>query len=462
MSLVETRWSTVLGKVARVNLRRSETFTIGASNTSRRSYSSTEILAKLRASIFSNCRLTMDTTIAVILLSPVHGDHTHLLERKIAGISIFKRLILTLQRAGLAEFMVLSEQLSKGEIDGYRKDIESDTRFVSRLHWVDRDAFASEESGKTQDLTLSRPCLVVNGNLVTHQTVVRRFLEAVGTGDSGTSKCLSLKTIQPGGLYLIPPSTLRALREGAIGYHDVDGLQPVELSEDNYFWVEVRDPDSASAAEKHLLRYNRRQYTQHMDIWFNSRLSTPISAALVKTSVTPNVLTLGGLLIGFAAGWCFADGSYLGSLIGGLLLVLTAVGDCCDGDVARLKLMETDFGDTLDTTCDNIINVFVFTGMMLGVSKTNGWEYALPPVIMLAVGGCLIFAFIYFPRDGKGSFFAGSKMFDVIQVLASRNFIYVVFVFAIAGRLDWFLWLAGVGAPIFAACLYIAKRCIAA
>lgn len=403
----------------------------------------------------------MDTTLAVILLSPVAGGHTHVLGRKIAGISIFKRLILTLQRAGLAEFMVLSEQLSEGEIDGYRKDVESDTRFVSRLHWYERDSFATDEPGKIQALTPSRPCLVVNGNLVTHQTVVRRFLEAAGGHDSDTSKYLSLRAHQPGGLYLIPPSKLRALRGGAIGYHGVDGLQPVELSEDNYFWVEVRDPDSATVAEKHLLRYNRGQYTQHMDIWFNSLLSTPISVALAKTPITPNVLTLGGLLIGFAAGWCFADGSYLGSLIGGLLLVLTAVADCCDGDVARLKLMETDFGDTLDTTCDNIINVFVFTGMMLGVSKTNGWDYALPPVIMLAVGGCLIFAFIYFPRGGKGSFFAGSRMFDVVQVLASRNFIYVVFIFAIAGRLDWFLWLAGVGALTFATCLYLAKRRIA-
>lgn len=403
----------------------------------------------------------MDTTLAVILLSPVDGGYTAVLGRKIAGIAIFKRLILTLQRAGLAEFMVLSEQLSKGEIDGYRKDIESDTRFVSRLHWYDRDAFGADEFGKSQTLTLSRPCLVVNGNLVTHQAVVWRFLEAVGKPDSGTSRYLSLKAHQPGGLYLIPPSTLRARGEGAIGYHDVDG-QPVELSEDNHFWVEVRGPDSAAAAEKHLLRYNRGQYTQHMDIWFNSLLSIPISAVLAKTPITPNVLTLSGLLIGFAAGWCFADGSYLGSLIGGLLLVLTAVADCCDGDVARLKLMETDFGDTLDTTCDNIINVFIFIGMMLGVSKTNGWAYALPPVIMLAVGGCLIFAFIYFPRGGKGSFFAGSRMFDVIQVLASRNFIYVVFVFAIAGRLDWFLWLAGVGALTFAACLYLAKRRIAA
>ncbi len=406
----------------------------------------------------------MDTVhLAVILLSPFDCGYTRIFEQRIAGISTFKRLILTLQRAGLSEFLVLSDQLDEREIDVHREEIETDFRFEGRVHWYDRVRFfAAEGAEKAQALTLSRPFLAVSGSLVTHQAVVRRFLDSAGGLDPQTPKCLSLKSHEPGGLYLFPHSKLSALSDGSMADDGVDKLERIELPEDDYFWVDVRDRGTATAAEKHLLRYNKGQYTQFMDIWFNSLLSTPISAALVKTPITPNVLTLCGLFIGFLAGWCFADASYLGSLVGGLLLVLTAVGDCCDGDVARLKLMETDFGDTLDTACDNIINVFVFTGMMLGVSKTHGWAYALPPVIMLAIGGGLIFVFIYFPKGDKGSFFMGSKMYDVIQILASRNFIYVVCVFAIFGHLDWFLWLAGVGALTFASCLYVAKRRIEA
>jgi phosphatidylglycerophosphate synthase len=171
-----------------------------------------------------------------------------------------------------------------------------------------------------------------------------------------------------------------------------------------------------------------------MDIWFNSLFSIPISAMLLKTPLTPNILTLFGLFIGFLAGWCFAQGNYLSNLAGGLLLALTAIWDCCDGDVARLKLMESDFGEKLDTACDNIINVFIFSGMMLGVAKTHGWGHALIPFIMLTIGGALIFAFIYFPKDGKGSYFKEYKMYDVIQVLASRNFIYVILLFALGGH----------------------------
>ena len=77
---------------------------------------------------------------------------------------------------------------------------------------------------------------------------------------------------------------------------------------------------------------------------------------------------------------------------------------------------------------------------------------------MLATGGGLIFAFIYFPKGGKGSFFKESRMYDIIQTLASRNFIYVILLFAIGGHLDWFLWLAGIGSLIFALMLFIARR----
>ncbi len=85
-------------------------------------------------------------------------------------------------------------------------------------------------------------------------------------------------------------------------------------------------------------------------------------------------------------------------------------------------------------------------------------ENADKPFTMLATGGGLIFAFIYFPKGGKGSFFRESRMYDIIQTLASRNFIYVILLFAIGGHLDWFLWLAGIGSLIFALMLFIARR----
>jgi phosphatidylglycerophosphate synthase len=394
--------------------------------------------------------------LAVILLSPLKSGYSLILENKIAGMPLLKRLILTLQRAGIQEFLVLSRHLDEQEIKAQQKNIEKDFRFKSSLRWHDRAKFFDANGGEqAKSLNPSQPFLLVNGNLVTHQKVVQRFME-LGNNPSDKNFCLALDPGKPGGLYLFPPEKFSTLSQHTAT--EEDRAERITLPGDKNFWIEVTDNTSAMTAEKTLLGFCKNHYTQFMDIWFNSLFSIPISAVLVKTPLTPNMLTLFGLFIGFLAGWCFAQGIYLASVAGGLLLALTAIWDCCDGDVARLKLMESDFGETLDTACDNIINVFIFTGIMLGVAKTHGWGQALIPFIMLAIGGGLIFIFIYFPQGGKGSFFKESSMYDVIQILASRNFIYVILIFAIGGHLDWFLWLAGIGSLIFALALFIVKR----
>jgi hypothetical protein len=87
---------------------------------------------------------------------------------------------------------------------------------------------------------------------------------------------------------------------------------------------------------------------------------------------------------------------------------------------------------------------------MLGVAKVDGWDHALLPFAMLCLGGGSIFMMIYFPKGGKGAFFKGTPTYSVIQLLASRNFVYIVLLFGIVGQLGWFLWFAGFGSLIFA------------
>jgi len=246
--------------------------------------------------------------------------------------------------------------------------------------------------------------------------------------------------------------------------------EPVEIiqpEENHNFCVSVHNVSEVRAAEKSLLKQQKLNYTQLMDVWFNSLFSIRISSWLIKTPFTPNQLTLSGLVLGVLTGWFFAQGDYINGVLGGLVLVFSGIWDCCDGDVARLKFMESDYGEYFDTMCDNIINIFTFIGITIGVAKQSGLLASLIPFVLLLVGGTLIFILIYFPKGSgrfyqesksfKGYFFKGTRMYDVILLLASRNFIYVILLFAILGRLDYFLWLAGFGSNIFAMALFLAK-----
>ena len=397
---------------------------------------------------------------AVIRAISLKGDTQFLFRKKIAGLSVFKRLILSLQRAGIKNFIILAQDISLNDKHLAESDIKKDFRFKSNIQWNNLGKEILEDELSSIELPLeSENVLFVESNLVTTTGLIKDFITvALELRIAGTAGLVS-ESDQSDGIYILTTSNI-------IHYLLFETLEkpfvPVTLTGPWFYRQRVKDLQSAQLAEKKLLNEHKLHYNQAMDIWFNSLLSTKISYFLTKTPLTPNQITLFGLVIGMASGILFTQGNYWSSLMGGLLLVVTAVWDCCDGDVARLKFMESDFGEKLDTACDNIINVFAFTGIMLGVAHSQGIFQAMLPFLLLTLGGSSIFYLIYFPKGGKGSFFKNTPIFDTIQILASRNFIYIILGFAIVNKLDWFLWLAAIGSNIFAFIIYMTKRKILA
>jgi len=104
------------------------------------------------------------------------------------------------------------------------------------------------------------------------------------------------------------------------------------------------------------------------------KLITPI-ALLIPLS--PNTLTLLGLLVSMAAGMAFA----LGKLFeGGLLILFSGVLDAFDGGVARAKGIITPFGSVLDSVCDRYSDGLMFLGIIAGA--VNG-RLVLSPIIQI-------------------------------------------------------------------------------
>ena len=104
----------------------------------------------------------------------------------------------------------------------------------------------------------------------------------------------------------------------------------------------------------------------------NRRISIPISRQLIKTPITPNMVSLFTLALSLMAGLCFAFGGYWNCLTGAFLGVWGSILDGCDGEVARLKLQVSDFGCWLDTICDYLYYFVTFAGVIIGVLRTKG------------------------------------------------------------------------------------------
>jgi archaetidylinositol phosphate synthase len=84
--------------------------------------------------------------------------------------------------------------------------------------------------------------------------------------------------------------------------------------------------------------------------------------------VTPNTVTIMGLIISLASAWCFYRGasSPLLLLAAALLILLSGLFDAVDGIIARSKGKITAFGGFLDSVSDRYADAMVLAGITLG------------------------------------------------------------------------------------------------
>ena len=104
-------------------------------------------------------------------------------------------------------------------------------------------------------------------------------------------------------------------------------------------------------------------------------LSYRLTPILLKTSLTPNQITTISLLLGLIGSACFIQAGWIAGIIGGLLLVASYTFDNCDGEVARIKKMSTDFGAKLDDMADWIIDASFFAALGYGTAQVNEQQF---------------------------------------------------------------------------------------
>lgn len=89
---------------------------------------------------------------------------------------------------------------------------------------------------------------------------------------------------------------------------------------------------------------------------------------LAGAGVTPNMVTLLGLLVSFASAWCYYSWSSSPILLvaAGALILLSGLLDAIDGVIARTTGRVTKFGGFFDSVSDRYADAFVLAGVTLG------------------------------------------------------------------------------------------------
>jgi phosphatidylglycerophosphate synthase/CTP:molybdopterin cytidylyltransferase MocA len=318
----------------------------------------------------------------------ITGDQFSAPLSRVGTLPILLRTILAAQKAGATRIMVLADPATKRKV---QRALFFTGRLPESVEWVEAFVGAS----LSQRLLLlaakapSKWLVLVDGNTTYQPSLLRRACES---GNQRTASALTCGD-KLAGIVALPVQMIRdfaercptqagTLEELHVSLTEMHSVVSMPVAEEQ--WQRVNTPEDRRAAERKLDRWLVKP-TDGIYARLNRRISIPISRQLIKFPITANMVSIFTLGVGIASAAFFAYGGYWSTLLGAFLCLFASILDGSDGEVARLKLQESDFGCWLETICDYAFYVFLLVGMTIGRWRTSGSK------TYLVYGGLLLF-----------------------------------------------------------------------
>ncbi len=142
-----------------------------------------------------------------------------------------------------------------------------------------------------------------------------------------------------------------------------------------------------------------RTAVKSRDGFFTTYAISPYSRYIARwcarRGLTPNQVTTASLLTALIAAGCAATGTRGGFVAAGLLLILSFVLDCTDGQLARYSLRYSTLGAWLDATFDRAKEYAYYAGLALGAARGGDdvWALALGAMVLQTCRHVVDFSF---------------------------------------------------------------------
>jgi phosphatidylglycerophosphate synthase len=119
-------------------------------------------------------------------------------------------------------------------------------------------------------------------------------------------------------------------------------------------------------------------------VFFLRKFSKILTWLAVKVGATPNQVTLISFAIGLYSAYSFSQGTFWNIFLGAILLQLSIIVDCVDGELARYTRKFSQLGAWLDAVTDRVKEYMVFLGLAMGADK-EGSDLWIPAIAMMLI-----------------------------------------------------------------------------
>lgn len=167
-----------------------------------------------------------------------------------------------------------------------------------------------------------------------------------------------------------------AARQDWQGYRSVfeDALSLANDIERSQPWRYLRDTDDITSCERAFLRQSGKSQDGLVSRHLNRPLSRTVTRLLLKLPITPNAWSVLVFALPLVAAFQLLRGTTRAFLIACAVYQLYSILDGCDGEIARAKFLQTEFGRRLDSFLDLVGNILL--ALCLGIGLAKQWQHA--------------------------------------------------------------------------------------
>jgi len=312
-----------------------------------------------------------------------------ILLREVLGLPLIERLFLALKRSGINNIIIIgdvSEDVEKAIIEISRKR-ELCTALIGNGD-INCIINTLSKSSSERFLIILKPYLILEREL---RRIIDEYYKNGGKllvvirGDGSISPKVSNqhREISEGILLQMARNVVATIvpRENIINLPrslnlskatSLELLRAIINDQKSHITIIRRGVFSISSTrelrklENYLLASLKKPDDGFISYYINRRISARISKFLVKTSLTPNMISIISFAMAAVAAYFFSIRNYLMSIIAGILTQMASIIDGCDGEVARLKGLSSKYGALFDTLLDRYADILLVIGIGYG------------------------------------------------------------------------------------------------